>query len=99
MQFDAEIRSRDPAYGLRDLEALRALGRKAGLELVERHAMPKGNWLMYWRRLQPDQAGDKTVGPSSSAFTHTIPSERYPAEAGRYHLYASLCASEDLRCR
>lgn len=59
--------------------------------------MPKGNWLLFFRRPQPDgAAGEQTIGPPASAFMHSIPSERYPAEAGRYHLYASLCVAYTL---
>ena len=48
--FDASLRQRDPASGIRDFEAVDALARAAGLELVEDTAMPANNRLLVWRR-------------------------------------------------
>ena len=48
--FDAGLRSRDPASGVRDLEAIDALARAAGLALQEDFAMPAHNQLLAWRR-------------------------------------------------
>ncbi|MCA9659147.1 MAG: DUF938 domain-containing protein, partial [Myxococcales bacterium] len=42
--FDASLRARDPRWGVRDLEALCALGEAAGLALAERVAMPANNF-------------------------------------------------------
>lgn len=44
--FDAMLRARDPAMGIRDDRALLALGRRCGLALVEDHAMPANNRLL-----------------------------------------------------
>jgi len=85
-QLDRALRQRDSTAGVRDLEAIRSLGVKAGFDLVERHVLPAGHWLLYFRRHADEEGDKKVVGPSD--FTHSIPSERYPAEAGRYHLYA-----------
>lgn len=49
-RFDAMLRGRDPASGLRDFEAIVALGKKNGLVLGEDHAMPANNRLLVFRR-------------------------------------------------
>jgi len=48
--FDENLRARDPAWGVRDLEAVDGLARAAGLVLVERVAMPANNQSIIWRR-------------------------------------------------
>lgn len=48
--FDAMLRERDPASGVRDFEAVDALAQAAGLELQADHAMPANNRLLFWRR-------------------------------------------------
>ncbi len=45
-QFDASLRARDPAWGYRDVDAVFADARAAGLEPVERVAMPANNLLL-----------------------------------------------------
>ena len=47
--FDAMLRERDPASGLRDFEAVNALAEKIGLRLQADHAMPANNQLLVWR--------------------------------------------------
>jgi hypothetical protein len=49
-RFDAMLRSRDPASGLRDFEAISALAESAGLVLQEDNAMPANNRLLVFRR-------------------------------------------------
>ena len=49
-RFDAMLRSRDPASGLRDFEKIRELAAAAGLELAEDNAMPANNRLLVFRR-------------------------------------------------
>lgn len=49
-RFDAELRARDPAWGLRRREALEAAAAEHGLHLAARHAMPANNRLLVWRR-------------------------------------------------
>lgn len=44
--FDAMLRERDPAMGIRDDRALIVLGQRCGLALVEDHAMPANNRLL-----------------------------------------------------
>jgi SAM-dependent methyltransferase len=43
IDFDHSLRSRDPAWGLRDLGAVEALAAANGLRFVERIAMPANN--------------------------------------------------------
>lgn len=47
--FDAWLRSRDPASGIRDFEAVEGLAHGIGLSLVEDSAMPANNRLLVWR--------------------------------------------------
>jgi cyclopropane fatty-acyl-phospholipid synthase-like methyltransferase len=49
-QFDASLRAAAPQRGLRDFEAVDELARRAGLLLVDDHAMPANNRLLAWRR-------------------------------------------------
>lgn len=48
--FDAELRRRDPAWGLRRREDVEAAAAAAGLVLQERVAMPANNLLLAWCR-------------------------------------------------
>ena len=50
-RFDAMLRARDPASGLRDFESINALAEAAGLTLQEDNAMPANNRLLVWTRL------------------------------------------------
>ena len=50
--FDASLRAADPRRGLRDLEAVDALARAAGLVLLEDRAMPANNRCVTWRRIE-----------------------------------------------
>lgn len=49
-QFDGMLRARDPRAGIRDLEAVDALARAIGLQLVENVAMPANNRCLVWVR-------------------------------------------------
>jgi len=49
--FDAMLRARDPASGVRDFEAVRDLGHRHRLELEEDNAMPANNRLVVFRKL------------------------------------------------
>ncbi|MDN7672624.1 DUF938 domain-containing protein [Burkholderia oklahomensis] len=49
-QFDAQLRGRDPAWGVRDLEAVVELGRAAGLALDEIVEMPANNLSVAFRK-------------------------------------------------
>jgi hypothetical protein len=48
--FDASLRARDPAWGLRHTDDLKAAGATAGLTLTERRAMPANNLMLLFRR-------------------------------------------------
>jgi len=50
-RFDAELKSRDPASGIRDLDDLEAFGTRVGLNLVADVLMPANNQLLIWRRV------------------------------------------------
>ncbi len=50
-EFDAYLRRRDPASGIRDFEAVDALAGAEGLALAVNHAMPANNQLLVWQRL------------------------------------------------
>lgn len=48
--FDASLKSRDPSWGVRDVDDLDALGAEVGLVRVETIAMPANNHVLVWRR-------------------------------------------------
>lgn len=48
--FDQQLRERNTGSGIRDFEAVHALARTQGLELVADHRMPAHNQLIVWRR-------------------------------------------------
>ena len=50
LDFDANLRTRDPAWGLRDIDAVKAAARDAGLAFIERRAMPANNLMLLFRR-------------------------------------------------
>ncbi len=50
LAFDTDLRRRDPAWGLRDLDAVKALAASHGLAFAERVAMPANNLCLLFRR-------------------------------------------------
>ncbi|KKO46498.1 methylase [Arsukibacterium ikkense] len=46
--FDASLRSRDPAMGIRDIEQVQALLQQQGFSLQQDNAMPANNRLLYF---------------------------------------------------
>lgn len=48
--FDASLRARDPAMGLRDVEAVDALAARAGLARIDMVALPANNRCVAWSR-------------------------------------------------
>ena len=51
--FDAMLRARDPVMGIRDDQALIALGSRCGLTFVADNSMPANNRLLIWRAVRP----------------------------------------------
>jgi cyclopropane fatty-acyl-phospholipid synthase-like methyltransferase len=51
--FDRSLRERDPASGIRDIEAVNRLAAAQGLVLTADHAMPANNQLLVWGRNGP----------------------------------------------
>lgn len=56
-QFDASLRSQNPASGLRDIEHVAALAEAENLELLADHGMPANNQLLIWRRRASSPVG------------------------------------------
>ena len=50
MDFDADLKRRDPAWGLRRVEDFAAAADKRGLRLIETPAMPANNMMLLLRR-------------------------------------------------
>ena len=48
--FDASLRARDAAWGMRRREDVQHEAARAGLKLAARHAMPANNLLLVWKR-------------------------------------------------
>ena len=49
-RFDADLRARDPEWGLRDVEALAAVGNDTGFVLADTVAMPANNLSLIFRK-------------------------------------------------
>ena len=49
-EFDAMLRARDPVMGIRDDQALIALGRRVGLTFVADNSLPARNRLLIWTK-------------------------------------------------
>lgn len=49
LDFDASLRARDPAWGLREAEALDALAARHGMARSARHALPANNIVLVYR--------------------------------------------------
>ena len=48
--FDASLRARDPAWGLRQIDDVKASATAAGLAFAERRTMPANNLMLLFRR-------------------------------------------------
>ena len=53
LAFDANLRERDPAWGIRRLDDVAREAAHAGLRLAARHALPANNLLLVFERQQP----------------------------------------------
>jgi SAM-dependent methyltransferase len=51
--FDADLRARDPRWGVRDMEWVRDLAGHAGLELEQQLQLPANNQILVFRRKTP----------------------------------------------
>jgi len=49
-RFDAWLKTRDPASGIRDFEALQRLAEQAGLVLQQNVTMPANNRILCWKK-------------------------------------------------
>lgn len=49
-RFDASLKSRDPRWGIRDLEQLEEFAAAGGLGLAQQFEMPANNHTLVWRR-------------------------------------------------
>ncbi|HEY0230839.1 MAG TPA: DUF938 domain-containing protein [Dokdonella sp.] len=49
-EFDRSLKSRDARMGIRDFEAVDALAREAGFNLLDNAAMPANNRCLVWQR-------------------------------------------------
>ena len=47
--FDADLKRRDPEWGLRHVEEFDRAAKAAGLELVDTRTMPANNLMLFWR--------------------------------------------------
>ena len=56
LAFDADLRRRDPAWGLRQLDEVVRQARAAGLALRQRHALPANNLLLVFERASVESA-------------------------------------------
>lgn len=50
LAFDASLRARNPAWSLRDTDAVKAAAGNAGLSFAERRPMPANNLMLLFRR-------------------------------------------------
>lgn len=50
LAFDASLRARDPAWGLRDTDAVKRVAAEVGFAFAERRAMPANNLMLLFRR-------------------------------------------------
>lgn len=55
-EFDASLRQRNPAMGIRDLEELDRFAAAAALARVRLYAMPANNHIAVWRKQRPEGA-------------------------------------------
>lgn len=55
LAFDADLRRRDPRWGLREVEAFVAEAEPRGLRLFETRAMPANNLMLLFRKVEPSR--------------------------------------------
>ena len=52
-RFDESLKARNPEWGVRDVDALSAVARERGFELIETCRLPANNLLLVWRHGAP----------------------------------------------
>jgi Protein of unknown function (DUF938) len=55
LAFDADLRARDPEWGLRRVEDFTAAASEQGLRLVDFRKMPANNLMMLFRLLESER--------------------------------------------
>jgi len=60
--FDASLRARNPAMGVRDLDELDAVARQHGMKPARIYAMPANNYLVVWSRTEDRQCSNGDPG-------------------------------------
>jgi hypothetical protein len=50
VKFDAYLKERNSAWGIRDIDDLKAEAEKNGMEMVDKHEMPANNKILVWRK-------------------------------------------------
>jgi hypothetical protein len=65
LAFDADLRARDPDWGVRRVAEVALQAHDAGLVLRERVAMPANNLLLVWEHRRDEAAGSTTDGQRS----------------------------------
>jgi hypothetical protein len=63
LAFDESLRSRDPSWGIRELDDVVAQARRVGLGLAQRHAMPANNLLLVFTAAAVNHAGQAAPSP------------------------------------
>ena len=63
--FDASLRARNPAMGVRDLDELDAVARQHGMKPARIYAMPANNYLVVWSRTEHCQCSNGEMSSPS----------------------------------
>lgn len=60
LDFDADLRQRNPAWGVRWREDIESEAQRAGLQLSQRHTMPANNLLLVWTQAEHTPSASNT---------------------------------------
>lgn len=80
--FDADLRRRDPAWGVRDLEAVVEAAQAAGLDHLDTVAMPANNLTVVWRSGNQLVEFRDGTSPSQAATFESAPEASGVADGG-----------------
>jgi hypothetical protein len=50
VKFDANLKERNSAWGIRDIDDLKAEAEKNGIEMVDKQEMPASNKILIWKK-------------------------------------------------